>query len=294
MTLAELQRRMGAIILGPLAASDGIAERTRDGRATEAEAEEFIKPNDRLTSLERLEIYNRQYWFRVLDSLYDDFPGLYAVLGEDAFDRLSRAYLADCPSRSFTMRNLGSRLAEWLGEHPEYAGRNPRLALDMARLEWAHIEAFDGPERKPVGPEDLLEPGAGLRLTLQPHMSLLELQYPVDDLRIEVNESAKPHATASNAVGEREKRSATRRFLRLKPRQIYLAVYRSELSVWYRRLDAGEFRLLKALREGKTIGEAVEAAVQDSQLAEHELGKAVEGWFATWSELGCFCCAEEE
>src|SRR5581483_3272334 len=146
------------------------------------------------------------------------------------------AYLADCPSRSFTMRNLGSRLEQWLGQHPEYAGRNPQLARDMVRLEWAHIEAFDGPERKPIGPEDLLEPGANLRMTLQPHMSLLELQYPADDLRLEVNESASPHATASNAVGEREKRSAARRYLRLKPRRIYLAVYRSELSVWYRRL----------------------------------------------------------
>jgi hypothetical protein len=38
-------------------------------------AAEFIKPNDRLSSFERLEIYNRQYWFRVLDCLYDDYPG---------------------------------------------------------------------------------------------------------------------------------------------------------------------------------------------------------------------------
>ncbi len=29
---------------------------------------EFIKPNDRLRSFERLEIYNRQYWFRLLSA----------------------------------------------------------------------------------------------------------------------------------------------------------------------------------------------------------------------------------
>ena len=34
-----------------------------------AAASEFIKPNDRLSSFERLEIYNRQYWFRLLDCL---------------------------------------------------------------------------------------------------------------------------------------------------------------------------------------------------------------------------------
>ena len=52
-----------------------------DGRPMEEAAADFIKPNDRLSSFERLEIYNRQYWFRVLDCLWDDYPGLRAVLG---------------------------------------------------------------------------------------------------------------------------------------------------------------------------------------------------------------------
>ncbi len=90
----------------------------------------------------------------------------------------------DCPSQSFTLRNLGSRLEAWLTEHPEFAGKHFALALDMIRLEWAHIEAFDGAERKALGPEDLLELGPDLALALQPHIQLLALQYPVDNLRI--------------------------------------------------------------------------------------------------------------
>ena len=39
----------------------------------------------------------------------------------------------------------------------EHAGRQPALALDMVRLEWAHVEAFDGPAETALGPEDLLE-----------------------------------------------------------------------------------------------------------------------------------------
>src|ERR1700756_1253546 len=110
MTLLDIQRRMAHAILQPLTGSDRITPNTDAG---------FPKPNDRLTSLERLEIYSRSYWFRVLDSLYEDFPGLRAVLGQRAFHRLSRAYLADCPSRSFTLRNLGSRLGDWLEAHPQ-------------------------------------------------------------------------------------------------------------------------------------------------------------------------------
>ena len=86
------------------------------------EAAEFITPNSRLTSWKRLEIYSRS-WYRALDSLYDDFPGLRRAR-QQAFHRLSRAYLAECPSRSFTLRNLGERLADWLQRNPQY-GRIP-------------------------------------------------------------------------------------------------------------------------------------------------------------------------
>ena len=145
--LLEFQRRVAGAVMSPLNAS------------VSAEARQLVKPNDRLTSTERLNIYHRQYWYRILDSFNEDFPGLCAVLGERAFERLARAYLADCPSQSFTLRNLGSRLESWLAEHPEFAGKNLALALDMIRLEWAHIEAFDNAERKALGPEDLLELG---------------------------------------------------------------------------------------------------------------------------------------
>ena len=85
-----------------------------DGSKMTAAVEEFVKPNNRLTSFERLEIYNRQYWFRVLDSFYEDYPGLRAVLGERTFIKMAEAYLVKYPSASFTMRNLGSRLDRWL------------------------------------------------------------------------------------------------------------------------------------------------------------------------------------
>ena len=178
MTLLELQKRVGAAIMAPLTQHDEISTEWR------GEADELVKPNDRLTPLERLEIYSRSYWFRVIDCLYDDFPGLAAALGARAFDKLVRAYLADRPSQSFTLRNLGEGLEAWLKARPEYAGKRYDLALDMIRLEWAHIQAFDGEEYKPLGPEDLLELGPDLQVGLQPHLSLLELSYPVDDLRI--------------------------------------------------------------------------------------------------------------
>jgi hypothetical protein len=287
MTLAELQRRTAAAIMAPLTASDGMAAKWR------GEADALVKPNSRLAPLERLEIYSRSYWFRVLDSLNDDFPGLCAALGQRAFNRLARAYMAERPSESFSLRNLGAGLEKWLRENPEYAGRHFDLALDMVRLEWAHIEAFDGEARKPLEPEDLLELGAELKLTLQPHLTLLELKYPVADLRLAVNELQEEHEQASNAVAEREQRRVTHRYRRLQPQLIHLAVYREDDFVWYRRLDADEYRLLDALRQGLPIGDAVEETVQGSALTEEQLGPAVQEWFAAWARMGWLCVAAE-
>jgi hypothetical protein len=294
MNLAELQSRVAAAVMNPLTGLGSVAPRTVGGKNMRAEVNELIKPNAQLTSFERLEIYSRSYWFRILDGLYDDFPGLVAVVGQRAFHRLARAYLTECPSQSYTMRNLGSRLPAWLEAHAGFAKPVLDLAVDMARLEWAHIEAFDGPARRPLGPEDLLEPCPNLKLTLQPYLTLLALRYPVDDFRIAVADiSSEDHAAASNAVGSCKRRTLARRFRRARPEPVHLAVHRKENEVYYRRLDRGEFVALEGLRGGKSIGEAIERALSDgaSSIVHEELGATVEKWFASWSELGWFCVA---
>ena len=79
MKLMQLQRTMARAVMQPLTSSERMQRRAPDGGPMKRYASRFIKPNDRLTSFERLEIYNRQYWFRVLSALSEDFPGLHAV-----------------------------------------------------------------------------------------------------------------------------------------------------------------------------------------------------------------------
>jgi hypothetical protein len=285
MRLRETQRRMAALLMTPMTPADRIARKTLSGVATAREATALIKPNDRLTSLERLEIYSRSYWFRLLDALRDDFQGMIALLGTDRFDRLATAYLSDCPSRSFTLRDLGSGLPAWLERNPKYAGRHGRLALDMARLEWAHIVAFDGPAEKVLGPENLLKPTPGLRLGLQPYISLLDLQYPVDEMRVKLKTVPEEAKSASN-VAVKKKARVVRKIRTLKSQPLYLAVHRLEASVYYRRLALEEFRLLTALRAGRTIANAIRVAFQESSVAPQEIPDLLKTWFARWAEFG--------
>jgi len=273
----------------PLTSAERMRETAPDGRSLRKVAADIIKPNDRLTSFERLEIYNRQYWFRVLSAFAEDFPGLRAVLGEKRFDAVAKAYLIDCPSRSFTLRNLGSRLEPWLRKNPKWAGSRQKLAVDMVRLEWADIDAFDGKAEPSLKPEDLAGAGpATLRLQLQPYIHLLDLRYPVDDLLLEVR-TDEDVDFASNAFNERHKQKRVRAVASLKPATIFLAVHRLENSVYFRRLEPEEFLILKELRAGKTLNLAIEIALRNSSIAPDERPSQIQLWFQTWATLGWFC-----
>ncbi len=110
MKLAALQRAVARAVMQPLTLSERMRRTAPGGGRMSAYAARYIKPNDRLTSFDRLEIYNRQYWFRVLGGLAEDFPGLRAVLGRQRFESMCKAYLTECPSRSFTLRAPKSEL----------------------------------------------------------------------------------------------------------------------------------------------------------------------------------------
>src|SRR6267378_6172462 len=69
MNLLTLQRTMAKVVMHPLTNSEHMSKRAPSGETMAQHAAKFIKPNDRLTSFERLEIYYRQYWWRLMSSL---------------------------------------------------------------------------------------------------------------------------------------------------------------------------------------------------------------------------------
>jgi hypothetical protein len=68
MNLLELQRRFNEALTTPLNSEEGISDRTSRGESMQQVADAILKPNDRLNAMERLEIYSRSYWFRIITS----------------------------------------------------------------------------------------------------------------------------------------------------------------------------------------------------------------------------------
>ncbi len=284
---------MASAIFRPLNARDGMQARWTDGSATSALAEQFIKPNDRLSSFERLEIYNRVYWFRVLDCLYDDYPGLRAIVGERKFLKLATAYLAKYPSASFTLRNLGQRLEKFLREESQWVAPHEDLALDMARFEWAQVVAFDDAAYPKITTDDLLDAGPSkLRLGLQPYLSLLELNFAVDRflLAVKKREGAVLRDEASNTFEAMPQTTRRKHPIRRPKRErVHLVVHRYDNMLYYKRLEPEAFAILQGLQKGKTVEKACVLALAKSTRTDIDWSRQIQEWFHDWSALGWFC-----
>src|SRR5271169_1781093 len=138
----------------------------------------------------------------------------------------------------------------------------------MARFEWAQVVAFDGPSKPPLAPDDILDtPPSKLKLGLQPYLSLLELDFAVDDFLIAVKkrDSDVLRGEASNAKDAAPKARGRRKRVRYPNREkVYLAVHRHDNVLYYKRLEEAEHAILKSLDRGVTVEDACVEAVTAS------------------------------
>jgi hypothetical protein len=185
-------------------------------------------------------------------------------------------------------RNLGAKLPGFLEAHPELTGRRHRLAVDIARLEWAYIDALDRKYRTPLTADQAQAIGPESGLSLQPHLQLIELSYPVDSLVLAVKKRA-PEAEIVSSASIRRESPTSLKLPRIRQKRLWLAVHRFDDSVYYRRMGRETFLLLSALRSGATISNAVALAFEKTKLNAEAQANLLRESFALASELGWFC-----
>lgn len=288
--LADLQRAMLSVVMQPLGPDNRTRRRGPGGRSTAAVAAQLAKPNDRLTAFERLEIYNRMYWFRVLDSLYEDCPGLRAVIGDRKFTQLAEAFLQKYPSHYWTLRDLPQRLPKFLREQPRWTKPHTALCIDIARFEWAQIEVYDGAAFPVFTIDDLLGANpARLRLGFQPYIQLLELDYAVDDFILALRrQDAVLRGDTSNTPTALK--AGKLRKVKLPAREhCCVAIHRHGGKIYFKRLEPAAYRILRAIRAGQPLTRALAAGIPRAVNPREDWPAKVQGWFSAWMELGWFC-----
>ncbi|MDI1348559.1 DNA-binding domain-containing protein [Aquabacterium sp.] len=167
-SLLALQTRMTAYLLQPDAEA---LTALPDVQApiTSSDADGNGAPSaSPMSALRRLGVYHGAYRARLLETLRDTYGHTLRLLGDDAFDALALAYIAQSPS---THRNL-----RWYGETwPDFLV--DAAVAELARLDWALREAFDGPDDTVLGLRDLqlLAPDAWAVVRLRPHATVRRL-----------------------------------------------------------------------------------------------------------------------
>ncbi len=275
--IVELQRRFMGALREPLFGEGRTRTELppREGEVSQTfreTARDLISPSASLEPIERLELYHRQYWYRLLDSIAEDFPGLRLLLGDRAFWRLMEAYLEAVPSTSFTLRHLGRRLPAFVAANPSLVP-HPVHAEEIARLEVAVFEAIEAADRAPLtGAEILTAPVA-----LQPHVALFALRTPADELWHRAEE-------------ERPRGRVRAPSIRV-PRRFAVA-FRDGASVRVERLPRAAFKMLEAVEETGSVDAAMERVSRGPWRLRARDAARVRGWFATWVSRGFFRSAE--
>jgi len=197
-----------------------------------------------MPSERRFNVYRNNMTVSLVEAMKAVFPAVHSLVGEAYFSAVARAYIDQHPPRSPVLLRYGRRFGEFLDAFPSASGV-PYLG-DVARLEWARINALHAPDAVPAGIEELArvpqEALGDARLTLHPSLGRVESRWPVvalwtaslePDKAVEVDMSIPQSA----------------------------AVVRPALRVGVHPLPAGGQPFLAALEQGRGLGAAAERAM---------------------------------
>ena len=120
-------------------------------------------------------VYRHAYVARLAEVLADDYEQLHAYLGDAGFAKFAKSYIAAHPSDRRSARDFGRHVPEFLKADAGFA-KHPELA-EIARLEKALADAFDGPDAEPLKLSELakLAPELWAKLVFTPHPTAIRL-----------------------------------------------------------------------------------------------------------------------
>lgn len=272
--LDTLERWMQEVVMHPEGAESGVKSRAAKKLLPIAakDLRAIVLPSKALTSVERLDIYAHMYYSRLLEILDAEYPTTRQILGAETLERAARVFLRRNPSRHRTLNRLSEKfpafLARWLPR-----GHRNGLAADVARIERAMEDVFDGPRAEPLTAAEFAaikaEDWGRKRLRVNPAIRFLKLRYPANGYMNALRAKGSPRIP--------------------KPRPTCVIVFRRGYQVFRRDQDPDQFKLLQALAAGKPLAQAVRASIARRKGSADRLAATLGAWFREWAANGLFC-----
>ncbi len=249
-------------------------------RVDASRPERFLRSGESLSAEARIDIYRSAYRARLVECLLDDYPVLASTVGHDRFDALAHAYVARYPSSSPNLNGYGRHMSRFcLERSADDLGIVPRLASELAALEWSIVEVIHATAAQPLDVAELQssspERWALARFVPSEAVRIHRFEYPVN----------RHYQAVLDAAGE----IATPL---LQPSTTL--VYRSDVTVWRMDMTPLMTAVLSPLLAGETIGRAlldVEATIAGPAQLE-ELSRSLHIWFREWASAGLFARIE--
>ena len=237
-TLTETQQLLWRLITAPEGVAAALDVNAEADSGLRRALTQTVRSTGGLDAAARLDVYANMYFFRILDVLKEDYPGVLAAVGDVAFHNLITDYLLSYPSAHFSLRYVGRHLAVFVAAHP-LRDRFPFVS-DLATFEWALAAAFDAADGPVLHAADLNgiapEMWATLHFEVHPSLQLLRVDWPV--------QNARAHVERGEPVGV------------LEPSATALCVWRDQFKVLHRQLGEAEWLTLRLLAEGRAFGDA--------------------------------------
>jgi hypothetical protein len=249
LSLESIQDLFWELIAAPEGVRPGMEALRRQGRFPHSDLSAMVRGDERLAAEDRLDIYASMYFYRLRDCLAEDFPKVAAVVGGAEFHNLATDFLLVHPSRHWSLRYLGDPFAAFLADHR--LGKKYGFLSDLARLEWARIEAFDALDAEVLTSDMATAAGPELSLRLVPAARILTVGWNVAPLWRHLEDEGVEglHGSHSAAVVPDDQEVFAEPMAVEIPEQrpCALLVWRHEFRVFHRSLGMAEANCLQAL-----------------------------------------------
>lgn len=228
-SLAAVQHRMARAFL------------TGDADAM-AETAAALRPG-RIPATAGLEIHRANVAISLVKALEAAFPVVARLMGERAFRGTARAFVENYPPRRPQLSAYGGGFPDFL-DGAEAVRAQPFLA-DVARLEWARVEALFAADAPPLAPEALagVAEAAMPSIVFQPHPSLriVASPHPIQAIWA-AGQAGRPATPDPAASGEA------------------VLLLRRGATIAAEVIAPADRAFLAAIHQGRTLAEAAEAA----------------------------------
>lgn len=226
---------------------------------------DVVKPSARLSAQAHLDIYKSSYIARLRECMRTQFGALAHALGPQLFEAFTDQYLAEHPSQSYTLNDLGRNFPAYLQATRPDADQPvkeawPDFMIELARFEYALSEIFD------EHADDTELPANGEGLVPARVLHLFHHSHPVADYYLAYTRKEEPELPW--------------------PADSYCAVTRRNYRLGIFAIRPAQYHLLSYIKAGHSISTAKNMLAQNFNFTTDQVEAVWPEWERFFVEAG--------